>query len=129
MSLQSSLSEIKQLFKLHLIVALILIVASVFLGGVLAAKSAFLGALVFLIPNYVFAKSIFKHKGASSAKQIVRAFYKGETLKLSLSIVIFGLVFAFFRVTPLVFFAVYIIMQFVMWLAPIAIVNTAKPKL
>jgi ATP synthase protein I len=126
---QLSVAGIKRLFKLQLIVMFVLVTASACFCGMLAGKSALAACLVFLIPNMVFARNIFKYKGASSAKQIVRAFYKGESLKLVLSIILFSLVFKFFHLIPLVFFAVYITMQFLIWLAPLIFRNIANPKL
>ncbi len=126
MGLQLTVNGVKRLFKLQVAVMFVLIVAAMFLGGLIAAWSALAGALVFLIPNVIFAKNIFKYKGASAAKKIVKAFYRGESLKIVLSIFLFAAVFGFFRVKPLVFFAVYISMQFLLWLAPIVLSNKAS---
>ncbi len=128
MSGQLAVAGVKQLFKLQVAVMFVLLVIAMAFGGVFAAKSALAGALVFLIPNGIFARNIFKHKGASSAKQIVKAFYKGESFKIVLSIFLFAAVFSIFRVQPLVFFAVYITMQFMLWLAPIVMNYKVKPK-
>lgn len=128
MSGQLAVAGVKQLFKLQITAMFVLVAIAIGCSGMLAGKSALAGALVFLIPNLVFARNIFKYKGASSAKQIVRAFYKGESLKIVLSIGLFALVFKFFHVIPLVFFAVYITMQFLIWLMPLFFRDNAKPK-
>ena len=126
---QLAVAGVKQLFKLQVAVMFVLVVIAMIFGGMFAAESALAGALVFLIPNFIFARHIFKHKGASSAKQIVKDFYKGESFKIVLSIFLFAAVFSIFRVQPLVFFVVYITMQFMLWLAPIVVNHKAKPRL
>lgn len=85
----------------------------------LAALSAGLGGLVSIIPTAYFARKLFQHQGALAARQIVSSFYKGEALKLVLTIALFALVFKFFNIVPLVFFAVYMMVQTVFWFAPL----------
>lgn len=121
MSGQLLVADVKRVFKLQVAVMVVLVVVALVFSGLKAAESVIAGALVFLIPNLIFARNIFKHKGASSAKQIVKAFYKGESFKIVLSIILFAIVFSFFRVIPLVFFAVYITMQFILWLVPLVL--------
>ena len=88
-----------------------------------AGLSALLGGLVSAVPNAFFARKLFKHQGAQAAKQIVNSFYKGEALKIMLSIALFVLVFKYFNIVPLVFFIVYIIVQAVFWFAHMIFVN------
>jgi len=82
-------------------------------------QSAVLGCLVYLIPNLCYAKKVFQYQGALAAKQIVNSFYKGEALKIGLSIILFTLVFAVFKLIPLIFFGVYISMQMLVWFTPL----------
>lgn len=84
-----------------------------------AAVSAILGGLVSIVPTAYFATKLFRHQGAHAARQIINSFYKGEALKIVLTIVLFALVFKFFNIVPLVFFAVYIMAQMVFWFAPL----------
>ena len=88
-----------------------------------AATSALLGGIVCIIPNAYFASKLFKHQGARAAKQIVNSFYKGEALKIVLSIFLFTTVFVLCRITPLAFFASYILVLMTHWFAPWIIVN------
>ena len=88
-----------------------------------AASSALLGGLVCIIPNAYFASKLFKHQGAHAAKQIVNSFYKGEAVKIILSIFLFTAVFIFFKITPLAFFISYILVLMTHWFAPWIIVN------
>lgn len=91
--------------------------------GMNAALSALLGGLVSALPNALFILAAFKYHGARSAKQIVNSFYKGEALKIGLSILLFSLVFLLYTITPLIFFAAYILAQMVIWFAPLIVVN------
>ena len=84
-----------------------------------AALSTGLGGLVSIVPTAHFARKIFQHQGAHAARQIVNSFYKGEALKLILTIALFALVFKFFNIVPLVFFAAYMMVQMVFWFAPL----------
>ena len=93
------------------------------LSGIMAAKTVILGGLVSIVPNALFARILFKHQGAQVAKQIVKGFYKGEAAKLLLTILMFGLVFSCFKIYPLVFFTVYILVQMLIWFAPLLFNN------
>ncbi len=100
------------------ITACIALVAFLVSGGI-ASLSAVLGGLVSALPNAIFARKLFQYQGAHAAKKIVNGFYKGEALKLGLSIVMFMLVFKYCKIMPLVFFITYIVAQMVIWFAPL----------
>jgi ATP synthase protein I len=91
-----------------------------------AALSACLGGLIAIIPNALFANKLFKYQGARAAKQIVSSFYKGEALKIGLTILLFTLVFILCKITPLAFFVSYILVLMTHWLTPWIIVNKRK---
>ena len=88
-----------------------------------AAYSALLGGIVCIIPNAYFAITLFKYQGARAAKQIVNSFYKGEALKIILSVLLFAVVFIWCRITPLAFFSSYILVMMTHWFAPWIMVN------
>ena len=88
-----------------------------------ASASALLGGLVYIIPSAYFASKLFKYQGARAARQIVNSFYKGEAAKIFLSMLLFTLVFALCRVTPLAFFTSYILLLMTHWISPWIIVN------
>lgn len=88
-----------------------------------AAGSALLGGMVCIVPNAYFASKLFQYQGARSAKKIVNSFYKGEALKIIISIFLFTAVFLLFKITPLAFFASYIMILMTHWFAPLIIVN------
>ena len=91
--------------------------------GIDASISALLGGLLSAIPTAYFAMKCFKYHGARAAKQIVNNFYKGEAVKIALSLILFMLVFKFFHPIPLVFFSAYIAVQMVFWLTPLIFIN------
>lgn len=114
---------IKRLWAVQLGITLLLTLFSSLFFDLKAGRSALLGGLVCIIPNAYFASKLFKYQGARAAKQIVNGFYKGEALKIILSVFLFTAVFAFCRITPLAFFSAYIIVLMTHWFAPLIIVN------
>lgn len=123
MNKQLNRRGILRLLLVQIGVTLLLAVFCAFTYGVNAAQSAILGGLVCVIPNAYFANRMFKHQGARAAKQIVSSFYKGEALKIILSIFLFTAVFILCRITPLAFFVSYIAVLMTHWLAPLIITN------
>ena len=105
------------------ILTIILTVIALLFSGTIAARSALLGGVVSIIPNICFASKLFRHQGAHSAKKIINGFYKGEALKIFLSVVLFTLVFKYIYIIPFVFFAVYIMVQICIWFAPLIFDN------
>lgn len=120
---QRGLQGAQRLLMCQLSITGLLAGAAILLSGTTAAISALLGGLVNMIPNAYFARTMFRYQGARAAKQIVNSFYKGEALKIVLSIALFMLVFKFFNIVPLVFFATYIVAQMVFWFAPLIFDN------
>ena len=123
MNKQLNKRGVLRLWLVQLGITLILAALCALLYTMNAAISAILGGLVCIIPNACFASKLFKHQGARAAKQIVNSFYAGEALKIFLSIFLFTAVFVLCRITPLAFFASYILILMTHWLAPWIIVN------
>lgn len=121
MGLKITAKYLRRLVSLQIVVMLALILVALATSGMFAAKSALAGALAFIIPNAVFVHNVFQYQGASAAKKIVRAFYKGEGVKLLLSILLFSIIFNFVKIAPLVFFGVYFCMQMLAWFTPFVI--------
>lgn len=107
-------------------VAMLIAVIAQLVSGITSAFSAIVGGLVCVVPNTLFVIKLFKHNGARAARQIVNGFYKGEALKLTLSILLFALVFKFLKINPLVFFVAYIAAQMVFWFAPLIVITKRK---
>ena len=75
------------------------------LNGRVAAYSAFLGGLVFVIPQLYFGIKAFMFSGARAIDKIVVNFYKGESSKVIIIVIGFALIFSFIR--PIDYFALY----------------------
>lgn len=121
--------RITRLWLVQLSIVLFLTILCALLFSANAAKSTLLGGLVCIIPNVYFASTLFKYQGARSARQIVNSFYKGEALKIFLSIFLFTAVFVLCKITPLAFFASYVLVLMTHWFAPWIIVNKQnRPK-
>ena len=123
MNKQLSKRGIIRLWLVQLCVTLVFAAICAIGYGINAASSALLGGIVYIVPNAYFASKLFRYQGARSAKQIVNSFYKGEALKIIISIFLFTAVFVLFKITPLAFFVSYIMILMTHWFAPLIIVN------
>lgn len=86
--------------------------------GSVGALSAGLGGLICAVPNACFAYLLFRDARSSASRQIMRRVYRGEALKLGLSMVFFTLTFCCINIIPMVFFVVYLLVQLTCWVAP-----------
>ncbi|OGV28558.1 MAG: hypothetical protein A3E88_06400 [Legionellales bacterium RIFCSPHIGHO2_12_FULL_35_11] len=119
MSLAGNFKNIKILFLVQISSAFLLSLLAFYFSGTIAAQSVLVGSFVYIVPNFVFARKIFRYHGAKYAKNIANSFYKGEAIKIALSVVLFAVVFKFMNVTPIGFFCAYISMQLLMWIVPL----------
>lgn len=124
---QQGLHGARRLIVVQLSITLLLCLIAVMFSSMEAAKSVLLGGLVCIIPNAYFAKKLFQHQGAQATKKIISNFYQGEALKIILSVALFALVFKFMRIMPLLFFVSYMLVQWVIWFAPL-IIGKYRPK-
>ena len=62
--------------------------------GMVAARSALLGALVFILPHALFAAFAFRPSAAASPGKALRAVYLGECVKLLVTLLLFAVSFA-----------------------------------
>ena len=58
------------------------------------AYSAVLGGLTAILPQAYFASRVFRHRGASAAKQMAQSSYAGEVGKFLLTVAGFAVIFA-----------------------------------
>jgi len=86
-----------------------------------SAGSFAVGGLICVLPNIYLYRRVFAHFGAHAAKNIVKAFYWGEAVKLVLTAVGFGLALTIPWMRPLWLFVGYIVAQGGFWLAPIVL--------
>ena len=84
-------------------VLLVAICAVIFLltDGEHAARSAVLGGVIYVIPNYIFTRFAFRFMGARQIKDVATSFAVGEFLKLFLTVVFFIVVLGFIEVNYL----------------------------
>ena len=120
---RQGLQGAQRLLTCQLSITLLAATVAIVISGATAAISVLLGGGVTIVPNAYFARTMFRYQGARAAKQIVTSFYKGEAMKMVLTIVLFTLVFKFFTIIPVVFFAVYIVVQMTFWFAPLIFDN------
>jgi ATP synthase protein I len=95
-----------KIFCTQLVVTLLISAIYYLLNGKVAAYSAFLGGLVFVIPQLYFGIKAFMFSGARAVDKIVVNFYKGESSKIIFIVIGFALIFSFIR--PIDFFALYL---------------------
>lgn len=110
---------VQRLLLIQLSMTAVFALVALLLTGRVGAQSAILGGIVYILPNLCYARKLFQYQGARAAKQIINGFYKGEALKIGLSIVLFTLVFVVFNINPLIFFGAYVGMQMLIWFAPL----------
>ncbi len=94
-----------KIFCTQLAVSLLISALYYLLSGGVAAYSALLGGLVFVIPQLYFGIKAFMFSGARAIDKIVVSFYKGESSKIIIIVVGFALIFTFIK--PLDYFALY----------------------
>jgi ATP synthase protein I len=87
------------------------------------ALSVLIGGLIFLLPNALFTLMAFMFVGARHQKYVVLSFYLGEVVKLSLTAIMFILVFALFNVEPLALLLGFILSTLTQWTASIFLSN------
>lgn len=83
-----------------------------------AAKSAFKGGLVAVIPNFVFAFFAFRFSALDNANLVLASFMRGQSVKLILTAVLLALVFSQQQLVPGVFLTGFLLTLLAQWMAP-----------
>lgn len=83
-----------------------------------AAKSAFKGGLVAVIPNFIFAFFAFRFSALDNANLVLASFMRGQSLKLILTAVLLALVFSQQQLVPGVFLTGFLLTLLAQWMAP-----------
>lgn len=100
-----------------------------FAKGISAAYSALLGGLIFTVPNAYFAYKAFTYSGARAARQIVKSFYMGESVKLILTAVLFTIVFVLVKpLDVLALFLTFFVLVMSNWLIPMVFGQKLQQK-
>lgn len=83
-----------------------------------AAKSAFIGGMNVVIPSLIFALYAFRYAGAQAAKMVTSSFYRGQSLKLLTTFVLFVISFKYLDVNIEPLMIVFILTLTTHWFAP-----------
>lgn len=108
---------IRRIIRWQLIVIVVCGTVAYMTGGWKTAISASAGGLIAFIPNAFFALRFGFFDATRGARDIVRAFYVGESLKLVLTGVLFFLAFQFRDLEFLPLFSGFIVALGVFWIA------------
>ena len=113
----------QQAKKLLTVQALILVVVAAFglFKEFQVAVSLLSGGLAVFLANLFFVHKAFSLCGAQASKQVVAAFYFGETVKIILSAGLLTIAFLIFAGYEVYALAGYIVALLCQWLAPIII--------
>jgi len=82
-----------------------------------ASWSLFYGGFIGILPNAYFAFQAFKIAGARQAQQVVVNMYKGEAVKLIMTVLLFVLAFKVLTVLPGWLFLGYTLALMMNWIA------------
>lgn len=83
-----------------------------------AAKSAFKGGLVAVIPNFIFAFFAFRFNAAENANLVLAAFMRGQSLKLILTAVLLSVVLSQQQTVSEAFITGFVLTLLAQWTAP-----------
>ena len=119
MNLRRDKRAIGRLLVWQFSITFLISVVGAIIWGSQVGISALLGGLINLLPNACFASIVFRYQGAKDAKKIVNSLYKGEAIKIVLTLLLFAAVFSTVVVNPLVLFLTFIVSQMVVWFAPL----------
>lgn len=92
-------------------------------GGMLIGGSFLLGGLIAPLANAYFYFRVFSHFGARAARDILKAFYRGEAVKIMMTAIGFGVAFKIAWVSPLWLFIGYIVAQIGFLASPLLLKN------
>lgn len=102
----------------QLVVAGVIALAFFLAADAAAAKSAFKGGLVAVIPNFIFAFFAFRFSALDNANLVLASFMRGQSLKLILTAVLLALVFSQQQLVPGVFLTGFLLTLLAQWMAP-----------
>lgn len=108
---------VRRILQLQALTILAVFALAWVLGGIEEARSALLGGLVGFIPNAYFAIKFGRQDPKRTAKEVVRSFYLGESVKLALTALLFTLVFQLPGVSFLPLFIGFVSVLAVSWFA------------
>ena len=115
-----------KIFCTQLVVSLLISALYYFFSGRVAAYSALLGGLIFVIPQLYFGIKAFMFSGARAAKMVAAFFYLGEVLKILITIVLFSIVYVYTEVELVPLKLTYLLVLGINIFAPVLFINNKK---
>ncbi|MCS4309643.1 ATP synthase protein I [Rheinheimera pacifica] len=103
----------------QLVVAGVIALAFFLAADAVAAKSAFKGGLVAVIPNCVFVFFAFRFNALYDANAVLAAFMRGQSLKLIITAVLLAVVFTQQQLVPEIFLTGFLLTLLAQWTAPV----------
>lgn len=73
------------------------------------------GGAAVMLPGLVFAAKVFSISPDAPAKRLLGAFYRGEAIKIGLTVLILVILMQWFRTTPLPLLTTYIVTILLYW--------------
>lgn len=108
---------VRWLLKAQVAVGFILVVTVLLVWGESEAKSAGLGVLAGLVPNWCFARRFGVRVPSRNARQVVRSFYVGEAIKLLMTAGLFAVTLQVPGVSFSFMFSGFVLVISVSWFA------------
>lgn len=116
---QKNRHEVQCVLRFQCLAAAIVPILILLIANKAAACSALYGALVSVVPTWVFALMLFRYQGARQAQRIIRSLYVGEGMKLLLTAFLFGAVIYFLKPIWWAFFAGFFLVYMSLCFAPL----------
>ena len=114
MSYAPYIAKIKMVLYIQAVVAFVATGVWAVFGNALDVKSALLGGMIAVVPNTLFAYKIIQATG-KPYKNIEKAFYLGECIKLLSTALLFGIVIIYVEISFLPLMFVFTLVLSVFW--------------
>jgi len=121
---QSLVKQGHQQAKKLLLIQMVLIILVASLGlfkEFKVAISLLSGGIAVFLSNLYFVYKVFSKSGAQANKQVLRAFYLGETVKIVISVSLIAIAFSLLPGTEMFVLVGYILALLFQWLAPVIV--------
>ncbi|MCP5159940.1 MAG: ATP synthase subunit I [Gammaproteobacteria bacterium] len=102
---------------IQLLTTLLIAAVSLVISDARAAYSAVIGGGISALVTFYFASKVFSVRIGSPAAKVARAFYMGEVVKLSLTVLLLSAVLLWLPVSPLPLLLAYMAALMAYWLA------------
>ncbi|HUL13975.1 MAG TPA: ATP synthase subunit I [Methylococcaceae bacterium] len=117
MSGRSLFLAVRRVLQLQALTILAVSTLTLLLGGMEQARSALLGGLVGFLPNAYFAFKFGRSDPRRTAREVVRTFYLGESIKLIITALLFVFVFQLPGILFMPLFIGFVSVIMVFWFA------------